>query len=250
MQFHDHFSSIAQQYATSRPRYPVALFEWLTQLTPRHDLAWDCACGNGQAAISLAEHYDHVVATDASAAQIAAASPHQKISYRVALAESSGLAEHSVDLITVGQALHWFNLGAFFNEAKRVLKPGAVLATWGYGWLTTDTPNIRSVIDQFQKNLLGPYWPDETALVDAHYQTITFPFEEIVAPTFPLGISWSLDELIGHFRSWSSTTRFIKTNGYDPTTSVRYELTHVWGNPQQKQSFSWPLFMRVGKVTS
>src|SRR5262245_37971020 len=131
--FRDLFSSVANRYADFRPHYPAALFDYLATLAPRTSLVWDCAAGNGQATLDLAERFDRVIATDASKEQIASATPHRRVEYRVAPAEQSGLVDESVSLITVAQALHWFDLERFYAEAKRVLAPGGVLAAWAYG---------------------------------------------------------------------------------------------------------------------
>jgi ubiquinone/menaquinone biosynthesis C-methylase UbiE len=128
--FKDHFSRLAAQYAEFRPRYPGALFDLLARVGPARELAWDCACGSGQATLDLVERFGSVVATDASAQQIAAAKPHPRVEYRVARAEDSGLESKSVDVITVAQSLHWFDRPAFYAEARRVLRPHGVLAVW------------------------------------------------------------------------------------------------------------------------
>ncbi|WP_445361712.1 methyltransferase domain-containing protein [Microbulbifer sp. EKSA005] len=52
-------------------------------MAPSNKLAWDCACGSGQAAIGLAKLFSSVYATDISAEQIKAAKAHPKIHYQV-----------------------------------------------------------------------------------------------------------------------------------------------------------------------
>ena len=126
----DHFSALAAAYGQFRPDYPAALFDHLAGLLPAHDLAWDGATGNGQAALPLAARLRHVVASDASAAQLAEAATLSNISLCVASAEQVPLASASVDLVTVAQALHWFRLPAFFSEVRRVPRPTGVLAVW------------------------------------------------------------------------------------------------------------------------
>jgi len=76
--FHDHFSAFANRYADFRPHYPAAIFDYLAGMVPRNSLVWDCACGNGQATIDLAERFDRVIATDASQEQIKSATRHSK----------------------------------------------------------------------------------------------------------------------------------------------------------------------------
>src|SRR5262249_32870016 len=131
--FPDHFSKVAADYSIFRPRYPEELFEYLASLAPRRTLAWDCAAGSGQATLGLATRFDAVIATDASAAQLAAAPRHPRIDSRVARAERSDLRSGSVDLAVVAQALHWLMLEPFYDEAHRVLTAGGVLAVWCYG---------------------------------------------------------------------------------------------------------------------
>ncbi|HEY6066574.1 MAG TPA: class I SAM-dependent methyltransferase, partial [Thermoanaerobaculia bacterium] len=177
--FPDHFSGVAGAYAEHRPRYPDRLFEWVAGLAPRRELAWDCATGNGQAALGLADHFERVIATDASPAQIAAAVPHPRVEYRVAPAESSGLAAESADVVTVGQALHWFDRPAFYAEVRRVLRPGGVLAAWTYGHCLLGDPSADAAMRRFYSETVGPCWPPERALVDEGYRSIELPFEEI-----------------------------------------------------------------------
>nr|MDQ6926647.1 class I SAM-dependent methyltransferase [Candidatus Eremiobacteraeota bacterium] len=173
--FRDEFSTVAAQYAAHRPLYPPALFDYLANLPARRALAWDCATGNGQAARALAPRFTHVVATDASAAQLAHATPAPNIEYRVARAEESGLAPGSVDLITVAQALHWFDLDAFYAEVRRVLVPGGAVAVWTYGDPVLDDASLDARFQQFAGDVLGPYWPPERREVDAAYRGIAFP---------------------------------------------------------------------------
>src|SRR6266498_1141048 len=89
MTFKDHFSKQAADYANFRPRYPRELFEYLGSVAPSRALAWDCATGNGQAAVELAEVFDRVIATDASEKQIANAEPHDRVEYRIASAKKA-----------------------------------------------------------------------------------------------------------------------------------------------------------------
>jgi ubiquinone/menaquinone biosynthesis C-methylase UbiE len=139
LRFQDHFSDRAALYAAYRPLYPESLFEFVAGLTHRHRVALDCGTGNGQAAVGLVPHFDRVIAIDPSAEQLRNATRHERIEYRVASADSSGLPARSVDLVTAAQALHWFDAKAFFAEAKRVLVKDGAIAVWGYGDPILDT---------------------------------------------------------------------------------------------------------------
>lgn len=248
MGFADHFSSVARTYATFRPTYPDTLFAWLAKTAPAQTQVWDCACGNGQASQGLAKYFDHVIATDASAAQIAAATPTLKIEYRVAPAEQSGLAERSVDLVTVAQALHWFNFEAFYTEARRILKPRGLIAAWGLGWVRIENNALDSLTLSFQTETLRDYWAPEISYVIAEYKTIPFPFEEISIPSFSLETSWSFSELMGYFRSFSATAKFVNIHGSDPVKTVEEQLAPLWGDPNKRYTFKWPFHMRAGRV--
>jgi SAM-dependent methyltransferase len=246
--FTDHFAPVAAAYAGFRPTYPAALFAWLAKIAPGRALAWDCATGSGQAACDLAAHFERVVATDASAAQIAAAVSHPRVEYRIAPAEASGLPEASVDLITVAQALHWFDLDRFYLEARRVLKPGGVLAAWTYGVPTVAGEAVNAQVRRFYWETVGPYWPPERRQVESGYRTLPFPFAEREVPEFRMEAFWSLPELLGYFRSWSATARYLAHRGHDPVAALEPELAPLWGTPGARRRIVWPLATRVGQI--
>jgi SAM-dependent methyltransferase len=242
----DHFSHQAADYAKYRPTYPAALFDWLREQVPATGMAWDCACGNGQATLALAERFAHVIATDLSTAQLAQAPARPNIEWRVATAEANGLADQSVELVTVAQALHWFDLPRFWSEVRRVLQPGGVIAVWSYGVATYPTAALTEVCDDFYRQTLGNYWPPERALVEAGYAQLTFPFAEITPPALALEASWSLPELLGYFSSWSATTRYRQATGHDPLSALREQLAPLY--PSTPAPIRWPLSLRVGRV--
>ena len=246
MSFHDHFSRDAGSYAAFRPRYPAALFSALAATVSRHDMAWDAGTGNGQAAIALADHFRHVVATDASAAQIAAATTHERVEYRVARAEASGLDDESTDLVTVAQALHWFDIPGFFAEARRVLRSDGVVAAWTYGLMSID-PAIDQIIHDFEHSKVGPYWPAQRELVDSGYRTIDFPFDELSFPTFLIEQPMTVDTLAGYVRTWSSVAHYVQANGDDPVAPFIAEIADWWGAREHSRKVTFPVTVRVGR---
>ena len=249
-QFKDHFSSLAAQYAQSRPHYPAPLFEYLASLCAQRLSCWDCACGSGQASTALAGYFDSVVASDASAKQIAAAQPHARVEYRVAPAEASGLPAQSVDLVTVAQSLHWFKLDEFYAEAHRVLKPGGVLAVWSYGVQHVEDARIDAEVQRFYGEVVGPYWPPERRWVESGYRDLPFPFDELTPPRFAMQEQWPLERLLGYFRSWSATGRYVQDKGEDPVVALGEQLARLWGDSQQPRRIDWPLAIRVGRRPS
>lgn len=251
--FKDHFSTAADRYAAYRPDYPAPLFAWLANLCPdagtgaTRDTAWDCATGSGQAALGLAPHFRQIIATDASAEQIGHAQRHPAIDYRVAAAEASGLPARSVDLVTVAQAAHWFDLPRFYAEAARVLKPAGVLALWGYGRMTLPG-DLDAPLRHFYTETVGPYWPPERALIDDAYRSLDFPFAEIEAPAFHIEVAWNLPRLIAYLSTWSAVRRYRDTQKRDPLPALMAELTPGWGDADTVKILQWPLFLRVGRT--
>ncbi len=247
-QFNDHFSALAAQYAQSRPGYPPALFDYLASLCAERHCCWDCACGSGQATTALAAHFESVIGTDASAQQLAAAEPHARVEYRVASAEASGLPSGSVDLVTVAQALHWFRIDEFYAEAHRVLKPGGVLAAWSYGIQhVVDDSRIDEAVQHFYGEVVGPFWPPERRIVESGYRDLPFPFEELAPPAVVMRERWPMDRLLGYFRSWSATGRYVKAHGLDPVVALGEQIAPLWGDPLTPRLVEWPVAMRVGR---
>jgi SAM-dependent methyltransferase len=244
MTFKDHFSKQAAGYAKFRPRYPQELFDYLGSIAPSRRLAWDCATGNGQAAIGLASVFDRVIATDASGKQISNAQSYESVEYRVAPAENSVIESETIDLIMVAQALHWFDLDRFYPEALRVLKPDGVLAASAYNLLHIETA-IDEVVNRYYHEVVGPFWPPERRLVE-QFADLPFPFQEIDPPKFEMTASWDLDHLVGYLRTWSSTQRFIAAKASDPLGVIKDDLHKKWGKPEQIRSVTWPLIVRIG----
>jgi SAM-dependent methyltransferase len=248
MESRDYFSGCSSQYAAFRPRYPKPLFVWLASVTSARERVWDCACGNGQASVDLAGHFEEVAATDLSAEQIAHAQAHPRVRYSVGLAEASGLPDRYVDLVTVAQALHWFDLGRFYQEARRVSRSGAVLAVWSYGVCEIPAGNGNAELQHFYSNVVGPYWTPERRLVESGYQTLEFPAPELKPPTFAMQLDWSLEQLLGYVSSWSATARYLKARGENPVPQLRSALEPLWGGAEQVRSVAWPVSVRAARL--
>jgi SAM-dependent methyltransferase len=247
LKFNDHFSSRAALYSAHRPLYPPGLFRELARLSNGHHLALDCGTGSGQAAIGLAHHFERVVATDASEEQLAFAVRNPRVEYRRTRAETTGLADASVDLVTAAQAVHWFDMPAFFTEARRVLAPGGAIAVWGYGDPILDASGLHATLHAFNRGLLESYWPRERQLLLDGYRTIPFPFVEIDFPRLVLEMRWTLSEFAGYLRSWSATSRYAAEHGIDPVADVERALAVEWGTPDQARLVRWPLYVRAGR---
>jgi ubiquinone/menaquinone biosynthesis C-methylase UbiE len=246
MTFRDMFSERARMYSRYRPDYPEQLFSWICTVTTRHDTVWDCATGNGQAARDLARIFDRVIATDASAEQIANAVPGERIEYRVANASESGLPDASVTMVTVAQALHWLDLDSFYAEVSRVLEPGGALVIWGYADPAMETEALEKIVHNFNRGTIEKYWTPQRQTLLEKYANIPFPFREIATPRLNLERHWTLAELSGYMRTWSATANYVKANGSDPVDAVEAMLAEHWGESERRRLIKWPLHIRAG----
>jgi len=248
MTFNDLFSNQAAAYRRFRPMYPQELFDYLASLTPTRKRAWDAATGNGQAAIALADYFDKVTATDASEEQIKQAMEHPKIEYDISTAENSELDAKSQDLITVANALHWFDIDAFFKEARRVLKKKGIIAVWCYESFTIEE-NVQYAFEALY-NDLQPFWPRQINLVRDRYKSIDFPFEELDHPEFLMDLDWDLTQCLGYMSSWSAMQAYRKENGRDPIEIHFDAICDAWGSHFSKRKVTWQVHLRVGRATN
>jgi len=239
----DNFSSGSDQYALFRPTYPAALFDYLLSLVPRRERAWDCGTGNGQVAFVLADSFDRVFATDISAPQLASAPLHERIEYSVQPAEKTSFPDGSFDLVTVAQAIHWFDFEAFYRETDRVLRPGGVLAVIGYDRPRL-SPAVDAMLDVFYRDVVGPYWDRERKYIDEQYRTIPFPYTDVPTPALAIEVEWSFHHLIGYLGTWSAVKHYQKAKGEDPVAGVETQLKKNWGDDPVKKA-RFPMLLRV-----
>lgn len=242
----DYFSSHASLYATFRPSYPEDLYRFIFNYVKNKSVAWDCATGNGQVAAYLANHFDKVYATDISQQQLENAHVSDNIYYSVNPAEKTSFADNQFDLITVAQALHWFDREKFYDEVKRTGKPGCMVAVWGYNFISI-SPEIDELVLDFYHNVVGSYWDNARKLVEDSYKSISFPFEEIETPEFSIPLTWSLDQLSGYLTTWSATQKYIREHDINPVEALVEKLKPYWHDGILKP-IRFPVFLRLGRV--
>lgn len=247
--FEDLFSAQASAYARYRPRYPEALYDFLTSRCAGHDIALDCATGSGQAAIAETSRFLHVLATDASLDQLTRSGHHPQILYFESVVERLPLPSGQVDLITVAEAVHWFDLERFFREASRLLRPGGLIAVWGYHMLHI-SPSIDSLIERFDRDWLSPFWPEPLSWLAKHYRDLPFPFDEIETPTLTMQVDWNLHALAGFISTWSGVRALTEKAGPAPLETLVREIADMWGDIEVPRRCQWPLFMRAGRKRS
>ncbi|MBA0831469.1 hypothetical protein Goarm_015935 [Gossypium armourianum] len=254
------FDQQADLYLDARPTYPFQWYSMLAACTLHRSLAWDVGTGNGQAAIGVAEHYEQVIGTDVSEAQLQHAIPHPKVKYLytpLSISDEELLSsiggENSVDLITVAQAVHWFDLPKFYSLVTRLLrKPGGIVAVWCYNDIAV-SPTFDPVMKRFHDTTL-PYWNPNIQYVFDGYKTLPFPFESVglgsegqpLALDIPKKLSF--EGFLRMLRSWSAVVT-AKNQGVDLLSeNVVKELKSAWGGSNLVRSIAYKAFMLAGKV--
>lgn len=242
--FADHFSRVASKYASARPDYPQALFDWIADIAPARGRVWEAGCGSGQATRGLSSVFADAFATDPSARQIAQAPALENARFAVEPAERCSLADASVDAVCVAQALHWFDRDAFFAECARVLRPGGVLVAWGYRDIEVPA-TLRESVGAFAARIRDA-WPAERVLVDRSYADLAFPFAvvEAAAPPSEIAVAWPLTRLFDYFSSYSAVQRYREANGVDPVAAHAEAIARDWGDAGLLR-LRWPLFVRA-----
>ncbi|MFN5059466.1 MAG: class I SAM-dependent methyltransferase [Chloroflexota bacterium] len=246
-----HFANVANQYASFRPTYAPELLQALVALTghqayPAPIVALDIAAGSGQATVPLAEYAQTVIASDLALNQIASMPYHPRIHRYVARAELSGLPDYSVDLITVAQSMHWFDVDAFHHEVYRILKPNGLIAVWTYA-LLSGTPELTDIIHRLY-NYTAAWWPADRAHVDNHYANLAFPYQRIDFIPPPMVMHYTLEQLLGYLRTWSGVQRYLKDQGHDPVALFVDAFTAAWPiSPTTPTLFTFDLTIFVGK---
>lgn len=243
MSFADHFSGHASQYSRFRPAYPAALFDRLAALCERRERAWDVAAGSGQATRELDVRFDLVVASDGSRAQLGRLEPGPATRRLASLAEASGLASGSLDLVCAAQAIHWFDRSAFFREVERVLRPGGVLAAFCYELFTLDDATVAAELDAFHSDV-GRHWPARRKMVENGYADLDMPWAPVASETFEMVMGWGIEDLLGYLGTWSATRRCAEAEERDPVAELRPRLSRKWGDPARERRVAWSVALK------
>lgn len=242
----DNFSNRSADYSRYRPRYPEQLFEFIAGTVPSKKLAWDAGTGNGQTAVELANYFESVYATDISQNQLNNATQLQHITYALEPAEKTKLKNMSVNLITVSQALHWFQFDEFYREVRRVAARDAIFAAWSYSLLQVD-PDVDKMLTHFHFETLKDHWDEERKYVNDGYASIPFPFETIPTPGFTMEARWNLQELEGYLSTWSAVEKFIRSHRQSPLPELIKEISKHW-EPGETKLVYFPLHLKIGRV--
>ncbi|OTG84964.1 class I SAM-dependent methyltransferase [Acinetobacter sp. ANC 4648] len=240
----DLFSENSQLYQQARPSYPVSVIQEILKYVPERHFAWDCGAGSGQFTQLLAPYFDYVVATDLSEDQLQHAPYFENISYQVQSAEHTTFAAHSFNLITVAQAIHWFDFEAFYKEVRRVLKRDGILAVIGYGLIQVENKTINALIQDLYFKTLKGYWDLERGYIDEHYKTIPFPFKELEVPAFKMQYQWSSAQLLNYIHTWSALKHYKNQNQMNPLQA----LEDYFKREQSDIVVEFPVLFRLAQL--
>jgi SAM-dependent methyltransferase len=131
------FSTRVENYLKYRPGYPLEIIRLLTSdcgLTPQTVIA-DLGSGTGLLTEIFLKNGNRVFGVEPNDEMRAAGenqlAKHPNFTSVNARAEATTLPDHSIDLISAGQAFHWFDREKAKIEFKRILKPaGWVVLIW------------------------------------------------------------------------------------------------------------------------
>lgn len=242
------FDKGGRAYVRFRPDYPPELAEALARAAPSHRLAVDVGCGNGQLTRQLAGHFQAVIGVDPSADQLANAHEAARVTYRRAPAEALPVADASAGLVAAAQAAHWFDLPAFYAEARRIAEPGAAIALVSYGVPEVGRGAVKDRFARFYRDEIGPFWPPERRLVESGYADLDFPFAERPGPRLSIARAWDLDALLGYVSTWSAVRRAAEAGRGAILNAFADDLSALWGEPDVPQGVAWPIRMRLGTI--
>ena len=243
----DLFSDHSDLYVKYRPTAPKELYGYIYSFVKNFDTAWDCATGNGQAAVVLAEDFKKVIASDISEAQMSKAPLRDNIEYVHCSAESTPFDENSFDLVTVSQAYHWLNFAEFRKEVLRVAKEDAVIAIWTFHRHAVDDDDVNTAVRAFYKDVTEPYWEYERRFVDEKYETIEFDYEPLPSREFEAVLQWTRDDLLGYISTWSALRNYTKAYGGSLLPVIEKELRSLWPANEAKRVI-FPVYLRIGRV--
>ncbi len=240
------FLAGGDRYSKSRPSYPAGLAASLAALAPGKGLAVDVGCGNGQLAVLLAPHFDQVIGIDPSQSQLDHAVMADNLSYLARQAEDTGLPDDSADLITVAQAAHWFDLDAFYREARRVSKPGAALALISYG-----VPYIEDAVNAvFHKGYwqdLHEFWPPERVHVETAYADLYFPFPLIDFPAQDCRRDMTVEQFIDYITTWSAYAA-ASARGERERFELFFDVLRSAWRGEAIKTVVWPISVIAGRI--
>lgn len=225
-----------KHYAQARPDYHPSVYEYIVAQHKatggQFDTLVDLGSGPGNVARALAPHFTHAFGVDPAPGMVATArelggtsASGEAIQYGQGSANDFGttgdvvLPDGTVDLVSAGNAAHWFDMQRFWQRAAAVLKPGGSVVIWTTGDLRVhpDSPAAEAVqeaMDTFQTRDLEPYMNEGNRVVRNKYLDLLLP--------------WTVPEPVTAFpeaeftrRDWTISERFMNVGS---ETAVNMDL--------------------------
>jgi ubiquinone/menaquinone biosynthesis C-methylase UbiE len=179
-------------YSQNRPDYAPKAFTAFLEVSrlPRQSVAVDVGSGTGMLTRHLLTHFDTVYAVEPTLEmrRMAEEALRSQSGFHSldGVAESIPLPEDCVDLVAVGQAIHWFQPEKSLREFQRVAKTGA--------WLLL--AHIKSLDESFNQALESIFTEENGMLPHAqrppsnlvpkgyyfaggHFETLEFPYNHV-----------------------------------------------------------------------
>src|SRR5262245_3981434 len=170
-----------------------------------------------------------------------------RIEYRVAPAEESGLPPASIDLVTVAAAIHWFDLPRFYEEVRRVIRAGGVLAAWSYHVAYVGPP-LGEILRPFYDDVVGPYFAPGARMVDSGYADLALPGEPLDPPQFDVTVRWNAEQVLAFVRTWSGVQSYKAVVKKDPVVAIETPVRDALGGEDSPAELSWPIDLRAARI--
>ncbi|MEP3524253.1 MAG: class I SAM-dependent methyltransferase [Hyphomicrobiales bacterium] len=241
-----HWQEGGCDYALYRPTYPSSLAESLAEISPNRSLTLDVGCGTGQLTALLADHFEVIVGCDVSSDQLKNAVKRPNITYKIGSAEKIDVQDNCADLIVAAQAAHWFDLPAFYNEARRIGREGAAIALVTYGVFEVEGPASARVNRLYWEDIHS-FWPKGRENVENGYRDFNFPFEKIATPRLNIEREWGVDHFINYCETWSAAKRAKAAGRSDIMKNAAADLKDILGD-DGTMSIRWPISIRAGRL--
>jgi len=134
----------------------------------------------------------------------------------------------------------------FFEEVRRVSRPGGLVAIWCYESFHLDDKQVEDSFIGIYDRIL-PYWQPSVVHVRSQYRDIEFPFQELDAPVVDMGLHWTLPECLGFISTWSAVQSYKTARDRDPVYCDLHRIQRAWGDPDEKRRVFWNLTLRGGR---
>ncbi len=240
------FSYQAGVDASNHPRYPEELFSYLAGLSTTTHRAYVYEIGNNQAATYLASRFDEVISADMNQVKKPNAPSKNNLSYICSTAAKIPLVEKTVDLLTVSQAWHWIEAKQLEQEAYRVLRPGGLLAVWGFNLPRIDEP-ISKLIHHYYNHELKDHWPDERKNHEQAYADFPTRLALLPTPAFAMHQPLTTSQLLNYILRWSATQELIAAGKKAVYDKLYQEVFKLLGSADKLLNISWPLTLKVAR---